>query len=219
MSYDPLTVTRSVRDLTHDGAPAKAVVAARIYDTDPADLWDALTNPERLPRWFLPVSGDLRLGGHYQFEGNAGGTITACEPERRIAVTWEYGGGVSWVTVTLAPDPAGGTVLELTHVARLDTIGDFWTQFGPGATGVGWDLGFMGLALHLARPELERPPEADPAWATSPEALDLYRRFSTDWAEADIANGEDAAQARAAAERTRQFYSGETPGGTPAGEA
>ena len=46
------------------------------------DVWDALTNPERIGRWFLPISGDYRLGGRYQFEGNAGGEIVACE--RRI---------------------------------------------------------------------------------------------------------------------------------------
>ena len=36
---------------------------------------DALTDPERIGRWFLPISGDFRLGGRYQFEGNAGGKI------------------------------------------------------------------------------------------------------------------------------------------------
>jgi uncharacterized protein YndB with AHSA1/START domain len=52
-----------------DGKPARVAILRRVYDTTVEDLWDALTNPERLPRWFLPVSGDLRLGGRYQFEG------------------------------------------------------------------------------------------------------------------------------------------------------
>lgn len=39
-------------------------------------MWDACTDPERIPRWFLPISGDLRLNGRYQLEGNAGGAIT-----------------------------------------------------------------------------------------------------------------------------------------------
>ena len=30
------------------------------------DLWEALTSAERIPRWFAPVSGDLRLGGRFQ---------------------------------------------------------------------------------------------------------------------------------------------------------
>ena len=47
------------------------------YDAPIDDVWDALTNPERIGRWFLPISGDYRLGGRYQFEGNAGGEIVA----------------------------------------------------------------------------------------------------------------------------------------------
>jgi uncharacterized protein YndB with AHSA1/START domain len=71
---------RVVRDIEWEGKPAKAIVASRTFDTDSTDLWDALTNPERIAPWFSPVSGDLRLGGTYQIEGNASGTITACEP-------------------------------------------------------------------------------------------------------------------------------------------
>ncbi|WGS17128.1 SRPBCC domain-containing protein [Bradyrhizobium sp. ISRA463] len=111
MKIDPIAyagaVVREVAVRERDGKPARAVIATRSYDTDTADLWDALTNPERIPRWFLPILGDLRLGGRYKFEGQAGGEITACEPPRRLAVTWEAMGTVSWVTVTLADDHSG----------------------------------------------------------------------------------------------------------------
>lgn len=46
----------------HDGREAKVVVLHQTFDTDIDDVWDACTNAERIPRWFLPVSGDLRLG-------------------------------------------------------------------------------------------------------------------------------------------------------------
>src|SRR6266508_5865410 len=91
-------VRREVEEREHEGRPAHLVVAERRYPAGVEDVWDALTNAERIPRWFLPISGDLRLGGRYQLEGNAGGTITACEPPRHLAVTWEYGGDVSWVS-------------------------------------------------------------------------------------------------------------------------
>ena len=55
--------------------PVRVAVARRTYPTDQADLWDCLTNAERIPRWFLPVSGELVEGGRYQTEGNAGGVI------------------------------------------------------------------------------------------------------------------------------------------------
>ena len=44
----------------------------RTYETTIVDLWDAITSAERIPRRFLPISGDLRLGGRYQLEGHAG---------------------------------------------------------------------------------------------------------------------------------------------------
>ena len=41
------------------------ILKSGIGDAAIDDVWDACTNPERIPRWFLPVSGDLRLGGRY----------------------------------------------------------------------------------------------------------------------------------------------------------
>jgi uncharacterized protein YndB with AHSA1/START domain len=202
------SMTRVVRKMERDGKPAEAVIATRVFDTDAADLWDALTNAERLPRWFLPVSGDLRLGGRYQFEGNAGGTISACEPHQSLAVTWEFGGEVSWVTLRLEPE-GSGTRLTLEHVAHV--ANELWSKFGPGGVGVGWDLGLMGLARYLADPaQALRPPEADEAWLISPEAKSLYRTTSEAWCRAWIAAGAPEKQALAAAERTRAFYAGET---------
>jgi uncharacterized protein YndB with AHSA1/START domain len=199
-------MTRTVKNLERDGEPAKAVIASRVYDTTAADLWDALTNQKRLPRWFAPVTGDLKLGGKYQVEGNAGGTITECERDKKIAVTWEFMGGVSWVTITLSP--AGkGTRLELEHVAPINV---HWEKFGPGAVGVGWDLSFMGLARHLAEPAAEKPAEAAEGWFASDEAKNMIRTTSSDWGRADIDGGEVPENARARAELTRKFYSGET---------
>src|SRR5829696_9345065 len=95
------------------GGDGHTVELARAYDAPVEDLWDACTRPERIVRWFLPVSGDLSPGGRYQLEGNAEGEILACEPPSRLSVTWEYGGGISWVDVHLAPDGSGGTELRL----------------------------------------------------------------------------------------------------------
>src|SRR3546814_4343737 len=63
MIIDPVAtaglVAREVRTGSRDGVPTKIAVATRTYPTDQADLWDAVTNPDRIPRWFLPVSGEL----------------------------------------------------------------------------------------------------------------------------------------------------------------
>jgi uncharacterized protein YndB with AHSA1/START domain len=198
-------LTRTVAERVQDGRPARAVVATRTYDTTVDDAWDALTNPERIPRWFLPVSGDLRLGGRYQLEGNAGGEITACDPPRHLALTWEYGGEVSWVDVLLSEDPAGGTRLDLEHVAHVD---ERWGEFGPGAVGVGWDLALVGLALHVASGEAVDPAEVM-AWTASPDGKAFIGASSDGWGRASIAAGTPEQEAREAAARTTAAYTAE----------
>jgi uncharacterized protein YndB with AHSA1/START domain len=202
-------VTREVRDVEHEGKPARVVVAARTYDTSAEDLWDAITSAERIPRWFLPVSGELRLGGRYQLHGNAGGTITECEPPRRLALTWEFAGGVTWLTVDLSPDPAGGTRLALEHMAHVD---ERWDQFGPGAVGIGWDLVLRGLGLHLAS-GAQVDPIAAGAWLASEEGRDFMRLSNEGWLAADIASGADPAGAAARAGRTIAAYTGQPAAG------
>lgn len=197
---------RRVETRDRDGQPVQVVLASRRYDTSVEDLWDALTDPERLPRWFLPISGDLRLGGRYQLEGNAGGEITGCEPPTWLAVTWEMGEDVSWVEVFLS-EAEGGARLRLEHSANVSPA--FAAQYGPGATGVGWEMALMGLGLHLATGQ-DNDAAAYHAWTVSAQGKDFSRGSSAGWCEAAIANGEDGATARAAAERTRAFYTGET---------
>src|SRR3954470_16022344 len=191
MITDPLAtaglVTREIRRGSRDGKPTRIAVARRTYGTDRADLWDALTDRERIPRWFLPVSGSTDVGGRYQLEGNAGGVVERCDAPDSFAVTWEYGSMVSWLVVTLTPD-ADGTALELTHEAYVDP--DLWTRFGPGAVGVGWDLALMGLGLHIqSGAPVDR--EAGLAFPLTPEGLEFVRAAATGWAEAAIADGDE----------------------------
>ena len=200
-------IVRNVKSVERDGKPAKAVVATATYDTSLEDLWDAVTTAARIKRWFLPVSGDLKLGGRYQLEGNAGGTISACEAPRFVSTTWEMGGQLSWLEVQLTSTKPGSATLELTHIAIVDE--NFWPTYGPGAVGVGWDLGLLGLQRHIESPGTEQPPEAVAEWATSPEALAFYRVSSADWGKAAAADG--MINAAEAAENTRKFYSGEAP--------
>ena len=199
-------VTRAISSREVEGQLARVIVASRVYDTDRADLWDALTNIERIPRWFLPVSGDLRLGGHYQFEGNAGGDIVACDPPEHFKVTWGMQGQVSWVDITLAEQAGGRTMLRLEHIAHVPD--DMWNEYGPGAVGVGWDGGLLGLGLYLAG-DSSVTPETAAEWHTTPDGRDFFSQSSAAWAAASIDAGTPPDQARAAAARTTAFYLGE----------
>lgn len=197
-------VTRTVTEHEREGKPARNVTLARSYDTTVDDLWDAATNPERLPRWFLPVSGDLKLGGRYQFEGNAGGTITQCDSPYFLAATWEFGGGVSWVELRIAPEGKARSRMTLSHICPVD---EFWEKYGPGAVGVGWDLGLFGLAVHLSDAAPGRFDEG--AFSASNDGKAFIAGASADWQRAAVATGEDPARAEAAAKRTTAFYTGE----------
>ena len=68
-------VERKLGTRTIDTKDAHVITISQCYDTDQEDLWDAVTNIERIPRWFMPISGDLTVGGSYQLEGQAGGTV------------------------------------------------------------------------------------------------------------------------------------------------
>ena len=222
MAVDPAgiagLVTREVRVGARDGAATRTVVARRVYPARQADLWDALTSPERIPRWFLPVTGDLRVGGRYQLQGNAGGVVEACREPESFAVTWEFGPTRSWLAVTLTPHGAQ-TVLELAHEAPVDP--EMWRQFGPGAVGVGWDLGLMGLGLHLDSGAAVDPASVT-AFPASPEGTAFILASAAGWGVAAIADGDEPDAARAAAARTAAFYTppaSGAPGGAGDGPA
>jgi uncharacterized protein YndB with AHSA1/START domain len=183
----------------------RAVRLRRTYDAPIDDVWDALTNPERISRWFLPISGDLRLGGRYQFEGNAGGEIVACERPNRLRVTWVYGvaadpADVSEVEVRLAAAGDESTTLELEHTAIVPD--DRWDEYGPGAVGVGWDGGLLGLSLHLRGGSIDDPI----AWQLSDEGREFNTRSSEAWGAANAAAGADPAAVAKSVANTTAFY-------------
>jgi len=202
VSHQISAVRRTLGDRVVEGKEARVLTISQVYDTDVDDLWDACTNPERIPRWFLPVSGELKIGGKYQLEGNAGGTVERCDPPKSFAATWEFGGNVSWIEVRLTPEGEGAR-FELEHVAHVD---ERWDEFGPGAVGIGWDGALVGLALHLAAPGTAVDPEAAMAWMMSPDGIRFMTASNEAWYEADVAAGADPAKARAAADRTLKAY-------------
>jgi uncharacterized protein YndB with AHSA1/START domain len=195
---------REVRQAQLAGADGWTIQLQRTLDAPIDDVWDAFTDPGRIGRWFLPISGDFRLGGHYQFEGNAGGEIVECARPNRLKVTWVYGDPAgappSEVVVELTPEGDDRTVLRFEHTAVVPD--EFWNEYGPGAVGVGWDGGLLGLTLHLAGGSI-----ADPmAWQVSEEGRAFYTASSEAWGEASASAGLDPDTVARQVTNTTAFY-------------
>lgn len=166
------------------------VLVRRTYDSATVEVWEALTDPERVKRWFYPVSGDLQVGGTFQLEGNASGEIVRCEPPRLLKVT--FGGPTSMVELRLSPAGEDRTVLELEHTVPMSMA-----MNGAGSlyVGPGWDGAFVALDLYLDGVVADDPVAA----ANSPEALELSRQSVHEWITAVKASGTATADEIAAA--------------------
>ena len=122
--------------LTVDGRPALRL--ERHLDHSIERVWRAVTVPAELARWFVaevpwtPVAGE-------EFEaGGARGRITALEPPRLLAWTWD----VEEYRFELTAE-GDGCVLVFTHV--------FNPELGPGwQHAAGWETYFNRLDAHLA---------------------------------------------------------------------
>ena len=195
----------TAREVARRGSGGDELIAVNLrreYAADVEDVWEALTDPQRLARWFAPVTGDLRAGGAFAVEGNAEGEIRECRPPSALTVTW--GSPVSIVRVRLTATGAG-TALDLEHTVPAAFAGS-----GAGAlyVGPGWDVAVLGLALWL-RGELVDDPAA---WEASPEVLEVNAGSIAAWAAAVTASGtatHDEITAATAAARA-QFTPGQS---------
>ena len=116
--------------------PRASVRFTRRYAAAPAEVWSALTEPDRLARWLGRVRAG-RLAAGEQLELQLGGTtvpvrVQAVEPERLLELDWRPAGeDASIVRFELAPS-GEGTMLVLDH-SRLDErrcmrYGARWTR-------------------------------------------------------------------------------------------
>jgi uncharacterized protein YndB with AHSA1/START domain len=183
-------IYREVGERPIEGGEAVGVLLRRSYPAEIEDVWNAVTDPERMKRWFLPVTGDLRVGGSFQLVGNASGEILGCEPPRLLRVT--FGGPTSVVELRLAPNGESETILELEHTVPKEIA-----QSGAGAlyVGPGWDGALMGLDLYLRGQVTDDPVAA----ANSPWAQEFSKRSVHAWTAAVESSGTATADEIAAA--------------------
>jgi len=208
------TAQREVASGRIAAGEGRSVRLSRTYDAPIEEVWDAVTSPERISRWFLPVTGDYRVGGRFQLEGNAGGEILSCDRPNRFRVTWAYGdvtdpAAVSELEVRLTPVGDGTTRLELDHTAIAPE--EMWTEYGPGAVGVGWDQGLLGLTLHLRGESVGD----SMAWQLSDEGRAFAAASSAAWGAANETAGADPAVAAKGVANTTLFYAPEKEAEAP----
>lgn len=113
--------------------------------------WAAITEPEQLRRWFMPTTIQPRLGGEVMVDGGSSGgslgTVTAWQPPRLLAYTWQWSEPEEQESVTevrwqLEPQ-AEGCRLIFTH-ARLESG---WIS--------GYGAGWHGFLAALAEPGVD----------------------------------------------------------------
>jgi uncharacterized protein YndB with AHSA1/START domain len=155
------------------------------YDTGIDDLWAAITDPDRLARWYGRVQGDLRPGGEFRLHVDAAGLDTAgrvdvCEPPRRLRVTtretdesWREGDGVppfdEIAEATLTADGDQTVLVIEVRGIPLDKVAFY---------GAGWQQHAENLAAHVAG----REPAAGPARFS--ELVGPYQELAAQLAEA-----------------------------------
>lgn len=182
-----------------------SVLMRRTYQGEVEEVWDALTDPDRLRRWFSPVHGDLKVGGSFQIEGNAGGEILECEPPKRYKVT--FGGPTSLLEVRLAAGPGDTCEFELEHSMEGPPFpgGPELGTEGALYVGPGWDGALVGLAMYIAG---EVGDDFDPVeMANSPEVIAFNEQSIRAWIKVLRASGTTTEEAiRAAAEVAMAQY-------------
>jgi uncharacterized protein YndB with AHSA1/START domain len=123
-----------------------------VVDATPEEVWEALTDEDRLEEWLAPeVELDPVEGGEISVgdgEDQRTGTVETVEEGERFAFTWSRPGeGESFVEFTIEALPGGSrvTVVETpTHSAATNTAA------GPTAMAAGgWDAKLARLHRSL----------------------------------------------------------------------
>jgi uncharacterized protein YndB with AHSA1/START domain len=148
------------------------------YASDINDLWAALTDRDRLARWYGELEGDFRLGGDFRARIRASGWegtghVEACEPPQKLLLIMRDADpqpgqpDETVIEIVLAAD-ASETVLVLEERGMpLDLLA---------AYGAGIQVHVEDLAAHIAG----RDRVADTRWG---ELFPTYQALAADISE------------------------------------
>ncbi len=138
-------MTENLGTLSSEGG-TRSVRFVRVFDVSVEELWDAITDPDRIARWMRTeqMTFERHVGGavRYRWGGTdeAIGTVKVFDPPHAVEYTWREGSESSIVRFELRP-LAQGVELTLHH----------WNLGSDQATGVGagWHahLDFLNAVL------------------------------------------------------------------------
>lgn len=147
----------------------QAVRFARRYAVSRSELWNAITEPDRLARWAFRGEFEPRTGGRVSFDlGEAGaleGTIMEWDKPSVLEYEWAMDSETSWrVRFELSDTSDGGTLLTFYHLLPDAAQPEF---------AAGWHWHLDRLSIHLAGSE---PPNV----ASDAHFDDLMKRYRAD---------------------------------------
>jgi uncharacterized protein YndB with AHSA1/START domain len=122
------------------------------FATDIDDLWSALTEPQRLVRWYGKVQGDLRESGEFTAfvfasEWDGHGRVDSCIRPQNLQVTqWEEEGAEHVISVELVADGDHTILMLVTRGMPVDLL---W------AYGAGWHVHLEDLGAYIAGKDRE----------------------------------------------------------------
>lgn len=132
---------------------AGTVTLERTYNAPAQRVWEALTDVNKLRKWYFNLSGfELRVGYKFEFAGESDcaqyihfSEITEVVEGKKLTYTWSYKGyeGMSYVTWELFPE-RDKTKVVLTHVG-LESFPKH-PDFSKDSFTGGWTY-FLGTAL------------------------------------------------------------------------
>ena len=145
-----------------------AVRFERRYPATPAEVWSAITEPERVGRWLAPTTllGDGRYRLDFGDDHQTLGRVEVCDAPHALVVTWDFTGEpTSRVAVEVRAD-GDGSLLLLDHTRLPQNQGAGY--------GAGWEA-------HLATLEAQLSGTTAPDWDERFGAmLPAYRAAAAD---------------------------------------
>lgn len=122
----------------------RAVRFRRRYPVSRAELWSAITDPERTARWAFRTVLEPRSGGALRFDygegGSAEGTVLEWREPSVLEYEWDTDGEMPWRVRFELTEDGEGTLLTFDHLLPDATNPDF-------AAGWHWHLDRLAVLV------------------------------------------------------------------------